>query len=111
MFNIATLKVSHVSHNREYLSFLSAYIIIPIIPKRENEAIWLKQSKFLNIVSITYAKNQQIKFHGPNSVHSYLLNKFLLGYSHVHCLRIVCSCFCIIAELSNHDRYHMAYRA
>lgn len=78
MFNIATLKVSHVSHNREYLSFLSAYIIIPIIPKRENEAIWLKQSKFLNIVSITYAKNQQIKFHGPNSVHCF----FFFFFSH-----------------------------
>lgn len=58
MFNIPTLKVNRLSHNTEDLSILSACIILPIILKSKSEAIWLKQSKFLNIISITYAKSQ-----------------------------------------------------
>lgn len=67
MFNITILKVNRLVHNTEYLSILSAYIIIPIILERKNEAIWLKQSKFLNIISINYARDQQIKVQGPNA--------------------------------------------
>lgn len=69
MFYITILEVSHLSHNTEYLSILSAYIIIPITQKRKKKwSYLLKQSKFLNIVSITCAKDQQIKVHGPNPV-------------------------------------------
>lgn len=59
--------MSLLSQNTEYLSILSSYIIIPIILTMKSEAIWLKQSEFLDIISITYGKGQQIKVHGPNS--------------------------------------------